>query len=81
MHASTLFVCLLHASAKRATQKLGFTLHDKQAHIAVVSCGSLRLYLFTHSLPTPDKPTITLTTLEAKAVPTGARTADRTQKR
>lgn len=40
MHASTLFVCLLHASAKRATQKLGFTFHDQQAHSAVVSSGS-----------------------------------------
>jgi len=66
MHASTLFVCLLHAAAKRATQKLGFPLHDQQAHIAVVSCGSLRLYLFTRSLPTPDKPTITLTNLNGE---------------
>lgn len=45
------------------TQKLGFTLHDQQEHIAALSCGSLRLYLFTHSPPTPDKPTITLANL------------------
>lgn len=53
----------LQVSVTFYTQKLGFTLHDQQVHIAALSCGSLRLYLFTHSPPTPDKPTITLTNL------------------
>jgi len=43
--------------------RLGFTLLDQQAHVAALRCGTLRLYLFTHSPPTPDKPTITLTNL------------------
>jgi catechol 2,3-dioxygenase-like lactoylglutathione lyase family enzyme len=43
--------------------KLGFMLLEQQAHIAALRLGTLQLYLFTHSPPTPDKPTITLTNL------------------
>ena len=42
---------------------LGFTLLEQQAHIAALRLGNVSLYLFTHSPPTPDKPTITLTNL------------------
>jgi catechol 2,3-dioxygenase-like lactoylglutathione lyase family enzyme len=42
---------------------LGFTLLGQQAHIAALGLGNFSLYLFTHSPPTPDKPTISLTNL------------------
>jgi catechol 2,3-dioxygenase-like lactoylglutathione lyase family enzyme len=43
--------------------KLGFEVRSQSKHIAGLTSGSMNLYLFTKSPPTPDKPTITLENL------------------
>ena len=43
--------------------KLGLEIRSQSPDIAGLSNGVLNLYLFTMSLPTPDKPTVTLENL------------------
>lgn len=40
--------------------KLGFTVLDQQPHLARMVLGSLRLNLVVESMPTPDKPSVTI---------------------
>ena len=41
----------------------GFEVLDSSEHIVLIERNGMLLYLFTHSPPTPDKPTVTLTNL------------------
>ena len=38
--------------------RLGFLVHDRQEHIALLALGEWRLYLFLESPPTEDKPKV-----------------------
>ena len=38
--------------------RLGFLVHDRQDHIALLALGECRLYLFLESPPTEDKPNV-----------------------
>jgi catechol 2,3-dioxygenase-like lactoylglutathione lyase family enzyme len=64
LEASTMLVVNdLAVSIEFHRDRLGFELLDRQEHIATLRLGSLDLYLFTYSPPTPDKPNFTLENL------------------
>jgi catechol 2,3-dioxygenase-like lactoylglutathione lyase family enzyme len=58
-----LVVCDLAAAVAFYRDRLGFELLRQEEHIAALRLGSLQLYLFTYSPPTPDKPGVTLANL------------------
>jgi len=61
VHGATMLVVgNLERSTRYYTDLLGFIILEQSPHLALLECGSLLLYLVTHSDPTPDKPTITL---------------------
>ena len=53
----------LETSVRFYQEKLGFDVLGHEAHIAALKLGDMQLHLFTHSPPTPDKPSVTLTSL------------------
>lgn len=53
----------LNASVSFYRDRLGFAVHEQDAHIALLAAGNMLLYLFTESPPTPDKPDVTLANL------------------
>ena len=65
--ATMLVVNDLVASIQFYGDRLGFEVLERQEHIVALRLGSLNLYLFTSSPPTPDKPGITIENLNTPA--------------
>jgi len=63
--ATMLVVQDVNNSLKFYCDKLGFDLKSLADGIALLTLGSMWLYLVTESQPTPDKPTITLAQLNS----------------
>jgi catechol 2,3-dioxygenase-like lactoylglutathione lyase family enzyme len=61
----------LDASLQFYRDTLGFDVLSPEPHIAAVRLGAFQLYLFTHSPPTVDKPSVTLTNLNTPAATAG----------
>lgn len=58
--ATMLVVSDIERSANFYTQKFGFTIKEQQDGIILLESGTMLLYLIPKSLPTTDKPTVTL---------------------
>src|SRR4029077_12512493 len=64
--ATMLVVDDLAASVEFYRDKLGFEVVEEYETIVALSRGPMLLQLFTHSPPTPDKPSITLANLSTR---------------
>lgn len=64
IHAATMLVVDdLGESVTFYRDHLNFTVREQDSHIALLQAGTMLLYLFTESPPTPDKPSVTLANL------------------
>ena len=61
VHTATMLVVTnLEESVAFYRDKFGFDVREQEAHIALLACEPMLLYLIPESPPTPDKPSVTL---------------------